>query len=143
MKKKTVKRFKFEIRKSKWLRGEGNSCLLREEDGKMCCVGILGKALGVPKKFLLEIPTADDISPSRSDGSYKPHSKWPSWLYKHNETDGVASATQDAGFLYNVNDDLDTTDEYKQKRITTIFKRHGIDVKFIDDEKKKKKVVRT
>ena len=43
---------KLVIDRKVWLRGEGDavSRLLRPEDQKMCCVGISGKALGLPDR---------------------------------------------------------------------------------------------
>lgn len=40
---------KLTIDRSKWLRGDPNSMLLRPTDGRMCCLGFLGLALPVGK----------------------------------------------------------------------------------------------
>lgn len=57
-----------EISRKIWLRGDDahvgkliDSCLLRERDGKMCCVGIAAHACGFTKDELRGKGTLDDL----------------------------------------------------------------------------------
>src|SRR5258705_13829674 len=77
------------IDRRKWLRGgdlDGlTSVLLRPSDGKMCCMGIYGRALGVPRKKLLNIglPTsADETLDLDDDDPSTAAAQWPAWLFR-------------------------------------------------------------
>ena len=103
---------KFTIDRAVWLRGEGNraSKLLREADGKMCCVGMYLRACGVPDAKLRGKSEAcyvhdDDIVPD--------------WT-KNN-----------AGLLYEANDDPHTDPATREAKIVNMFAEAGVAVEFV------------
>lgn len=61
------------IQRTKWLRGEHESFLLRD-DGKMCCLGFLGMKCGLSEEDIYE-------EQFPSDSSSENKSKWPVTLF--------------------------------------------------------------
>ena len=96
----------FVIRRDEWLRGEGfnQSSLLRTRDGKRCCIGIYGRALGIPDEDMRDVPAAPVNDP-----------RWPQWI-----GDGI----------YEANDQIGLDEERREARITKIFGKHGDSVVF-------------
>jgi len=58
---------KFVIDRSVWYRGQDGASLLME-DGKMCCLGIAGRACGIPDDVLLEVGEPGEMA---SEGNPK------------------------------------------------------------------------
>jgi hypothetical protein len=117
------------IDRSKWLRGEGpsSSCLLRPEDGKMCCLGIYALACGVPK---------DEIWGQLAPGEGKLNKElWTkarrggAWLF---ESGGHVILSRDCSDLMNENDDPCIGG--KESKIAKIFAEHGVEVTFVDGD---------
>lgn len=54
---------RFTVDESKWIHGEGSnrSCLLRESDGKMCCVGFFCLAGGASKNSITSRRGIEDV----------------------------------------------------------------------------------
>jgi len=102
-----------------WLRGEGTekSFLYRVEDGKMCCVGILGKQLGIPERELRGVK-GTMICPSI---------KWPNWA-----NSGWMEETSHINKAYHINDNLIMTETEREIELTEFFKAHDIQVEFIN-----------
>lgn len=119
---KKAKTMKLVIDRNVWLRGEGSdrSALLRPTDGKMCCVGIYLKALGVPEDELLKDKTArfikSDLVPewTRCAPGEKPYP--------------VVSE------LYQINDgaNLGFSEAERERLIAERFAKHGVKVKFVN-----------
>jgi hypothetical protein len=116
---------KLVIDRAKWQRGEpGNGCLLR--DGRMCCLGFLGCALGIPADDLLEEATPGDVE----------NSAWPEWLL------GDMSGNSTAGdLLMRINDaalgsgsggSAVTSEEQREHALAREFAKHGVEVEFVD-----------
>jgi hypothetical protein len=124
-----MERFKVTIDRSKWLRGEGSeaSMLLRESDGKMCCLGQVLLALGKTKQQIagLEAPgcsrrgeyPAGMGTPLLEPAVYNPH--------KMVSTTATADAME-------ANDDMSTDDAYKERYLTPLLASMGIDITFVD-----------
>lgn len=134
----------FVIKRSEWLRGEGaiNSYLLREEDGKRCCVGIYARACGVPDDHLAG--QSWPMSPSQAKDCANTRIGWAEpkpwvlpeghWLLErlHDLTEGFTN-------LSNINDArMDNTDfatfreDDRERLVAKVFARHGITVTFED-----------
>lgn len=91
-----------------WLRGErGDSFLLRESDGKRCCVGQWLSARGFPDKDLIGVGAACGV-----------------------DFGGIT----DLGDLYNVNDDRELTEAKRRGEVRSFFKALlGVGVAFSDE----------
>ena len=113
---------KLVIDRKVWLRGEGDavSRLLRPEDQKMCCVGIYGKALGLPDKVLEDVTTATGWGGT---------TVWPDWVLEECHTLGK---TTDIAEVYVTNDEMDFNDRERETRLTLLFAKHGVEVEFIN-----------
>lgn len=81
----------------------------------MCCLGFCSKAFGATDKQIVE-----------KDMPYSIGENWkknnlPEWL-----NDSLA-----VDLLSDINDNINSSDDYKVKKIYAIFAEHGIKVKFI------------
>lgn len=114
---------KFTIDRNVWLRGEGvcNSKLLRD-DGKMCCVGIFLKALGVMDEDLIDQRVAYDLGIVRLEKLQCP------WLAAHGADEPVPSIIE----LYRTNDSRVMDDADREQLITKEFGKHDVEVEFIN-----------
>jgi len=109
------------IDRNEWLRGEGpdESRLIRSLDGKKCCIGILGCALGLDKHCLTDETVADRTVNLR----------WPPWCL-----DNIifGSLKPDIWEAYEINDNTEIPDGDREAKLTEIFSRHDIQVEFIN-----------
>lgn len=128
----------FTINRKRWLRGEGSeeSCLLNTKTGKMCCLGFFAKQSKIPKNYIENVDTpcsarmllnGTKVYSSNCKVISRPAKsiKWNTKLLSGE----FHSATGDT--LMDVNDDEEISDEIREKKITSLFKRIGITVKFI------------
>jgi len=141
---KSVKSFIIDRRK--WFRGKGGEdSQLLKTNGKMCCVGIYGKALGVPRKYLFDIATVTSSDFAAREGDVPVKLPWPKWTVPPTDSN-VAYPQQVIDMLYAVNDyritgfnSTDIKDQWgdklkseadREKWIAKLFKRKGVKVKF-------------
>ena len=108
---------KFTVRRSKWLRGEGQGCLL-DHSGNMCCLGFAVNQISrVTKKRLL-------------------YAEMPSCVLKTTkETTFTTNGVFDKDFVKKaarLNDNIIISDSVREKSLTKIFKENGIEVTFKD-----------
>jgi hypothetical protein len=111
---------KFVIDHKNWLRGEGtqDSYLLRK-DGKMCCLGFMSKAFGVPENEILEVTMPFVLDNDRD------HDSW--LLYPECVRHDI-----DMRDISEVNDDENTDDAFKEKAIKEYMKtKYDLDVEFV------------
>ena len=109
---------KFTVERDRWFRGDRNgSRLVRASDGTMCCLGFLGLALGNPRDHLVDRPAPGDTAFSGCS--------WPSWML----TSGGGNSMV-AGELMSINDDRTITDETRERSLTELFLRNGVEVEF-------------
>lgn len=110
---------KLVITRSKWFRGEGGhrSKLIRGSDGKMCCLGFLGLACGVPKTYLLNKTSPTSISLIFRD-------KWPTKILEDNKDSLITHE------LIIVNDRL--LDDGREEQLAAKFAEADIEVVFED-----------
>lgn len=119
---------KLVIDRSKWLRGEGSdkSELLREEDGKMCCLGFYLEQCGVSR---------DNISGKRIPGDVPRVDAEipvvPEWLI---ETGTRCMSSDVCQNLMIKNDSEHTHDSAREEYIAEKFAAQGIEVTFVDGE---------
>jgi hypothetical protein len=116
------------IDRQKWLRGEGEtkSSLLRGEDGKMCCLGFLGIECGIESERLQDVGAPEDI-PRDANESLLEIWKEASFLFVDNIYRSMASVQ-----LMETNDDTSISDQERERRLSDIFSKHGVEVEFID-----------
>lgn len=128
---------KLTIDRSTWLRGEGPNAsrLLREADGKMCCVGFLGLACGLTKEQLLEKTTVAQLvktaaykpspeHPVSLDDMYRPHFDFVRGLT-------VAANSDVANDLYNANDETLISEATRETSLAVLFAKIGVEVEFV------------
>jgi len=117
---------KLTIDRKRWLRGEGadNSFLRRIEDGKMCCIGFLGKACGIPDAHLEGRGQLDQLL-----RDWPRHKKRLSH-YVQDIGDGVFRDSSLLVDAYDINDDPDLTERTRESKVVEILKRVDVEVVF-------------
>jgi len=120
------------IDRSKWLRGEGSqrSKLLREEDGKMCCLGFYALACGLTPEQIKGVSSPDqpEIKEAFADKA--------SFLFLYNsgaplERSNTCAILMGDNDAY-VSDMAMESEEERERLITLNFANNGVTVKFID-----------
>lgn len=125
---------KFTVRRDMWLRGTGGGQLLVDahsrDAGKMCCLGFLGLALGVPEGTLEE---AGDFSDMRPDDvrEFIPSSLATANGYGNSGC--KSSPIHDQIVHMNDTDDEDMTDKGREEELFRLFSLVGITVEFVDE----------
>ena len=104
---------KLTINRQEWLRGERGGFLLRPSDHKRCCLGIFARQLGIPDNELSCIETLDEVH------------DWdnvvPAW----------ATISETISPFYQVNDQVDITEDAREEVLTELFADQGIEVEFV------------
>ena len=100
------------IRRRMWGRGTPGGSLRRVDTGKQCCLGFVCRALGVPRKVIADVAMPYGIADDYC-------ARLPKWLLSSTHTSDVVKAA-------NINDGRDITDVERERRITAIFKKHGL-----------------
>ncbi len=117
----------FTINRATWLRGEGGptSSLMRPRDGKMCCLGFLGLACGVPAEEL-------QYQGHFSSMSREARSVLPPGFVDESLVDGGGSSFETAAcnYIILVNDATHLSDADRELYITFQLVALGIEVKF-------------
>lgn len=112
---------KLTIDRNVWLRGEGASasCLLREVDGKRCCLGIYLQACGVRDEELgySESPEKIQHLPNQAQ-----------WLIEPT----TYTDTGDTCNLMERNDIREIGEDEREEKIASIFAKHNVEVEFIN-----------
>jgi len=85
-------------------------------DGKRCCVGIFGQALGIPDNVLLDVQTAY--------GCANTAKLWPQWA--------IFKAYGNISEIYDTNDNRLITEKQREEKIAELFAVNGIQVEFIN-----------
>lgn len=114
---------KITVKRSEWLRGKrfGESYLLRE-DGKKCCIGFLCLQAGLPEDDILYVDMIANLEEKFSqlqgftiETSY-PENEEKGWIHK----------------AYQVNDDVDLTEQVREKALNDLAKSDGHEFIFVD-----------
>jgi hypothetical protein len=121
------------IRKSKWWRGKNytevdpgyGSSALRLPNGKMCCLGFLGKACGFTDAELLGKSFPRTTHYSLQD-------RWPRGLIGAEEAvEGSIFKTGREDNIGQINDTPHLSDEERAKELAPLFAKLGYKLKFI------------
>jgi len=132
------------IDRKTWLRGEGHkkSFLVRESDGKQCCLGFLAQACGFSKEELTKkrsvlslfiVPVAENTySVCNSVDPIKRERIKPTVLEKLVcDCDSKSSFNNAIGSdLMDVNDDPKLSDYERETKLTELFATVGVEVEF-------------
>lgn len=125
------------IKRSKWYRGNTaqNSKLIfaadpenKEEqqfNGHKCCLGFYGTECGLGWREMANFATPAALARLE----VLPSSMW--WLVEK-ESDGRYKASQDGSNLMQINDSGEVSDTFRERKITEIFARHDVQVRFED-----------
>jgi hypothetical protein len=107
---------KFIVDRKTWYRGKGNggSSLLRS-DGKMCCIGFVGRQCGIPDKNLLGFAVV---------GRGLEHELFPIWMKPFSKSA--------IGEAYTTNDTIRLTESEREAKLKEIFLREGDEIEFQD-----------
>lgn len=110
---------KLVIDRQKWIRGEmvKRSFLIRPEDGKSCCLGFLGCAIGISR---------DNLWGKRMPWDNK---DWEpaNWLLQADPQGWLAMHRLTA-----INDDQSLTEDKREDKIKQEFAAHDVEVEFIN-----------
>jgi hypothetical protein len=114
------------IDRSKWIRGAASddTWLLRARDGHMCCLGFYALACGLTEDQIRNVPGPLDAFPNgiSSDDNDNCFINTPGeWLL----------SDIDRARLISYNDDSHVSDQEREEKITKIFAKHGVTVKFV------------
>ena len=134
MKKKDIITYKdiksFTIKRSKWLRMSKRtqiySQMLDGKSGKMCCLGFYSITCGIPRENIKNEPSPRDVVFDYDN------IVWNTFLLSKRKEFGFNKVNSKiAGKLMDINDDEETTDDFKEKEIKKIFATKGVKVKFV------------
>lgn len=132
----------FTIDRERWCRGaDPNPKLVREADGRMCCLGFFLLACGVEREELL-----DQGEPQEPFQTMNPDPDCIPKVAKflvHVEVDNESldelgrpdvsmTPTNDATDLMSVNDDDKLDEARREEKIARLFAKQGVGVTFVD-----------
>ena len=103
-----------------WLRGENDSYLLRQSDGRQCCLGIYLESCGLSPHWMIgkqEATLLDVELPEQAE-----------WLIR----EGKHFNSEVAGELMSTNDDRNLSEENREEEIIRLFSTVCITVRFIN-----------
>lgn len=119
--------FKLTISRKEWWRGKYNSRLLLE-NGCRCCIGIYGKAIGVPDEMMLGTRAPN----SNRELADKFVECGGGWLVKIHEHRVAVVATGTSLSLMGTNDDEGRAESLREEQIEEYFAKYGVQVTFVD-----------
>lgn len=120
-KKKQKKLTKLFIDRSKWFRGADEG-LLRNSQGKMCCLGFVAMACGARTDRILNVGEPENL----------PRFSWPEGFLTTDDEGNVWNSTI-VEKLIDYNDSSGYSDKKRESLIKSGFKKLGIDVEFIGE----------
>jgi hypothetical protein len=109
------------IKRSKWARGgmNGDSFLLNEA-GNMCCLGFAANQMNrIARCELFEGATPEDVYTKASP-------------FTNVDEDGFVKDNVLSETAIMINDNARISDKVRERRLTTLFKKFGIKIKFVD-----------
>lgn len=122
----------FTIDRARWLNGRTmygeNSYLLRVSDRLMCCLGFMAESCGVNTGSMEDVETVSCIANDLD-------TRLPNelqFLVTTGGEPGYAWRDSHAAIeLMKVNDDANLTPEEREERLISIFRSHGVEVRFV------------
>lgn len=114
---------KLTIERSKWLRGGGDDAFLLNLDGKMCCLGFLGKVCGYEDSAIrLYTSPATLSNPELFPQAFNPCL---------NDRFLINVNTKLVDELIDVNDSESISEQERENRITELMLSGGVEVIFV------------
>lgn len=126
---------KFQVQRSKWLRGEGSeaSYLLRDGDRKMCCLGFFAKAQGLSDEDILEERTFEEVLQHYLADTQTLVTKLaPLVTAKNSWGESLYINSEVANRVMVTNDDDRIPDQAREVILKGAFLLAGIEVEFVD-----------
>jgi len=119
------------VDRTTWLRGEGSepSRLLRRSDGKMCCLGSVCLAASMTPFQIEEQPSPWSFEKTSLEGG-KGHGLRT--LFTDFFTAQADSGSKVISVMMEINDNLNTKDNYKEAKLTRLGLLVGIDFEFVN-----------
>lgn len=120
------------VERSKWLRGEGSgvSQLLRERDGKLCCVGFACLAAGFSLDQIRSRVTVSDLLNVEETG---PPSTLAAMVIGEGEPEEDPFCdTGAAEELYGANDDPAIWASARETKVAELGQKVGLEFEFVD-----------
>lgn len=113
----------FVIDRRHWYRGKGSneSCLLRVDDGQMCCLGFYSLACGLKREDIV-----DECMPNSLKDDLPGEMEW---LIAEA---GSGNPRHIEDIIAGINDDRELPDESREAHIAAHFLTQGIEVTFIN-----------
>ncbi len=107
---------KVTVDRQKWYRGQGgiNSCLLRKQDGKLCCIGFLAQTLGLRDTAITEVCCLNGVADTERAGIAF-HANYATYL----------------NIAYTLNDDRNIADDVREEQLVSIGKEMGVEFEFV------------
>jgi hypothetical protein len=131
----------FTIKRSLWLRGEGStkSRLLRESDGKMCCLGQYALACGLSRSQIegceapISLITHSRMKPQKAEDWADAYeiADWMKLYQRNGPGFDTAMRTHDL-MSANDYDELGFTEAERETSIIGYFAKIGVNVTFVD-----------
>ena len=106
------------VKLDNWLRGEKDSMLYRDRDGKMCCLGFVAIASGLTRGNITDCACPYEVETDDLRGL------WGKLL------DSPGDDSVFAHKAMQINDSLDLTDEARQEKLIALFAENGIELVF-------------
>lgn len=122
------------LKSSQWLRGKyvkigGSALFVGGRKHQYCCLGILARECGLSSRKLLDKSVPADLLDRDKEREDFPESL--RWCVGKDR-----QSSRDANLAIKANDDIGITDKVRLRRLAPIFRRHGWDLQFVDDETK-------
>ena len=128
---------KFTVKRSRWLRGGlPDESALRVKGGKMCCVGFYALELGYKPKDILDVSILANL-PGESE-KFPKKSRHPKRvmdsIYECNDSEIIGRLSkEEEEEVYDGNGTAKKLmDERREEKLTKLFQKIGVTVKFVD-----------
>lgn len=114
---------KYTVNRKMWGRGgKGGHSSLRNNRGKQCCLGFVGRQCGIPIFHLKNEPLPSEVL------SEEQCKKWPKWFINSS----TKRSTQDVYKAAALNDSKDITDKVREAKLKKLFAKHGDRIVFVN-----------
>lgn len=114
---------KYTVNRKMWARGgRAGYPALRNDAGKQCCLGFVGRQCGIPISHLKNEPLPCNVE------NHTQRAKWPKWFI--NQRNG--NNTKDCILAAATNDKKDITDKVREAKLKKLFAKHGDRIVFVN-----------
>lgn len=116
----------FVVDRERWYRGKGyRHSKLLNRNNKQCCLGFYALACGLNEASIKERKTPSEVVCNTESCSCKSNTQWKTKLISSDKVN-----SQICQILMKVNDAIKLSDEERETKLTKLFKKIGIKVKF-------------